>query len=342
MRYLVGFWNLENLFAPEGFAGRPDWLEQSVGSDLEGWTEALFHKKVAQLASVVTQLKGGAGPDLLGVCEVENRFALQALANAMNAPLQDRDYQLVHVDADRDQRGIDTAFIYDKNVLVVDPETIYSHFVMRRTGTRDITQATFATQSGNELIALSNHWPSRSGGHPVESQGFRMTAGETLAYWHERIRQEKGKDVAVLAMGDLNDEPADQSVVVHANASRERDDIQKSTSARFYNLAWNYLRQPAKSKSNKDRILYGTMYFDNNGFVFDQFLASRSLLGGGKLTVDEGTARIEAFPEMVSDSKSYGPIRFGLPKGDVAKNIDQNGFSDHFPVSIEVVEADED
>jgi len=121
--------------------------------------------------------------------------------------------------------------------------------------------------------------------------------------------------------------------------TQQRDDIEKSTSARFYNLAWNYLRQPAKSKSNKDRILYGTMYFDKNGFVFDQFLVSRSLLGGGELTVDEATARIEAFPEMVSDSKSRGSMRFGLPKGNAADNIDENGFSDHFPVSIELVEA---
>lgn len=26
--YQVGFWNLENLFAPEGFAGREPWVAQ--------------------------------------------------------------------------------------------------------------------------------------------------------------------------------------------------------------------------------------------------------------------------------------------------------------------------
>ncbi|MFP3701632.1 endonuclease, partial [Burkholderia sp. SIMBA_013] len=82
--------------------------------------------------------------------------------------------------------------------LLINENEIFSHFVMRRTGTRDITQCTFITKGGRQLIALSNHWPSRSGG-AVESAGFRMTAGETLGYWHQRIREEKGNDIAVVA-----------------------------------------------------------------------------------------------------------------------------------------------
>lgn len=339
MSYLVAFWNLENLFAPENFPNREPWVAKAVGSDLKGWTDQLFGQKVAQLASIIAKLKGGAGPDLLGVCEVENAFALQAVADGANSLLPARSYSVVHVDSTKDRRGIDTAFLYDSNVFKPQPE-VFSHFVMRRTGTRDITQATFTTNKGNDLVALANHWPSRSGGHHILTQGFRMTAGETLGYWHERIREEKGTNVAVLAMGDFNDEPADPSIVIHANASRERDDIEKSQSARFYNLAWNYLRQDATSKSGNQRTLYGTLYFDKNGNVFDQILVSRSLLTSqSKLSVQESTARIEAFPEMVDDSKSYGPIRFGLPKGNAGANVNPTGFSDHFPVSVVIDEA---
>jgi hypothetical protein len=62
--YEVGFWNLENLFAPEGHPGREPWIAAAVASDLAGWTQALFDAKVAQLASIIAALNGGAGPDI--------------------------------------------------------------------------------------------------------------------------------------------------------------------------------------------------------------------------------------------------------------------------------------
>jgi hypothetical protein len=39
---------------------------------------------------------------------------------------------------------------------------------------------------------------------------------------------------------------------------------------------------------------------------------------------------------MVSHRVSEGSLRFGLPKGNPAKNIDEAGFSDHFPVAVEI------
>jgi len=70
--YFVGFWNLENLFAPEGFPGRLEWLEKRVSSDLRDRTEALFQRKISQLATVIQSMNDDAGPDILGVCEVKH------------------------------------------------------------------------------------------------------------------------------------------------------------------------------------------------------------------------------------------------------------------------------
>jgi endonuclease/exonuclease/phosphatase family metal-dependent hydrolase len=337
--YCLAFWNLENLFAPEGYPEREPWIAQAVGRELEGWTEALFARKIGQLALGTAAMNGGAGPDLLAVSEVENRFVLDRLTQALRSVLPDRSYGVVHADSTKYRRCIDTAFLFDTERLSTNPAEVFSHFVMRRTGTRDITQATFETRSGHELVALSNHWPSRSGGHHTVSQGYRMTAGETLSYWHERIREEKGDNIAVIAMGDFNDEPADPSVVVHANSSRERDDVENATSPRFYNLAWGYLRQQAVTVSGRQRILYGTLYYKGDANIFDQILVSRAFLRGpGPLRVLEETARIEALPAMVHDSKNEGPIRFGLPKGKPEQNCNQEGFSDHFPVSV-LIEA---
>jgi predicted extracellular nuclease len=334
MTYHISFWNLENLFAPEDFPQREPWLVSAVRSALKGWGEDLFQRKITQLASIIAQLSNNAGPDILGVCEVENRFVLDVLTTAVNGMLPGRNYGVVHADNTLDQRGIDTAFIFDQNVFSVDPATVFSHFVMRRTGTRDITQATFRANSGHELVAMCNHWPARSGS-AIETAGFRATAGETLSYWHERIREELGDDTAIIALGDFNDDPFDNSIRYNANAWSERGDVERSRSARFYNLAWNYHSQQVTDHRGNARVIDGTLYYRNNGSVFDQILVNRSLLTGeGGLAIEESSAGIDAFPPMVDHRVNYGPIRFGLPKGNPSSNVNQDGFSDHFPVSV--------
>jgi hypothetical protein len=189
-----------------------------------------------------------------------------------------------------------------------------------------------------ELVALADHRPSRSadpGAGPEATSGYRMTAGETLGYWHERIREVKGPDVAVIALGDFNDDPFDRSVSAHAVALRERGDVLRADSAKLYNLAWRYLTQDVIDHEGNPRTLDGTLYHDGDGAVFDQILVSPGLLSGKSgLKVLDDTAKIEAFPEMVDHRVSFGPRRFGLPKGNAAKNVTEDGFSDHFPVSV--------
>ena len=101
--YRIAFWNLENLFAPEGFPAREPWIASAVANDLAGWTNALFQRKIAQLAAGIATMSGGAGPDILGVCEVENRFVLDELVAALGTVLPARSYDVVHFDSTRDQ-----------------------------------------------------------------------------------------------------------------------------------------------------------------------------------------------------------------------------------------------
>ncbi|MDP2880092.1 MAG: hypothetical protein Q8N89_00745 [Azonexus sp.] len=343
MPALIAFWNLENLFAPEGFPGREPWLAKAVQKELKGWSETLFRRKIAQLGAIIVRMKEGAGPDILGVCEVENRYALQALADQLNQALPARNYQLVHVDSARDQRGIDTAFLFDANQFTAKMDELFSHWVMRQTGTRDITQITFVAPSGKQVVMLANHWPSRSsstGDGAEYSSGFRATAGETLAYWHGRIREIKGDSVAVIAFGDFNDEPYDKSITIHARGLRNKGDVSRAKSAKFYNLSWEYLTVMTQDHKGNQRPLNGTLYFGGDASLFDQILISSGLLTGksGWRTVG-GSARIEAYPPMVSHRVGEGPIRFGLPAGDVAENVNLDGYSDHFPVSVRIEEV---
>lgn len=334
--HYLAFWNLENLFGPEDHPPRIEWIKSRVRNDLRGWTPVLYQRKLSQLARIISQMKGGGGPDILGVCEVEDAAVLADLVAAIN--VQGRDYAVVHADSERDRRGIDTAFLYDRAMYTVDPGLVFNHFVLRRTGTRDILQATFRTMAGQDLVLMCNHWPSRSGG-AVESAGFRATAGETLGYWHQRIREEVGDRAPVIAFGDFNDDPFDPSLRFNAVAGRERGDVERGRSAQFYNFAWEYLQFQATDKDGNAKTLNGTLYFRGDGNVFDQVLANRPLLDGqGPFTVVADSAGVVALPEMVSPSVSVGPVRFGLPKGDADRNVNQDGFSDHFPVTVTVQE----
>ncbi len=335
-RLYTAFWNLENLFAPEDYAERPQWLASELRTALRDWTSALLAQKLSQLATIIEQMNHNRGPDLLAVCEVENRFVLDQLCELLTRRIPQRSYKPLHFDA-RDLRGIDTAFIYDSKVLGIKRKEIFSHFVIRRTGTRDITQATFITPSDVELVAFANHWPSRSGDNRGSSSGYRAVAGETLSYWHERVREIKGEDAAIIAFGDFNDDPFDRSITEHARATRELRDVQRARSARLYNASWQFLEQSAVDRKGKSRMLNGTLYHRGDGHVFDQIMVSKGMVTrGAALRALLDTARIEAFPEMTDHRASPAPIRFGLPKGNASKNINQHGYSDHFPVSLTI------
>lgn len=59
-------------------------------------------------------MHGGHGPDLLGVCEIEN----QPVAEKLIGALLRQDYQLAHVEAP-DIRGIDCSLIFSQDVFEV-------------------------------------------------------------------------------------------------------------------------------------------------------------------------------------------------------------------------------
>ena len=184
-----------------------------------------------------------------------------------------------------------------------------------------------------------NHWPSRYGG-AEKTQGLRRRAAEVCARLvkaHEGDRQ--GTPPDILLLGDFNDDPFDRSITEHARGTRELRDVTTARSARFFNVSWQFLEQPAVDRRGRQRTLNGTLYHRGNGHVFDQIMVSQGLVKrGGTLRALLHTARIEAFPEMTDSKSSPAPIRFGLPKGNANKNVNRDGFSDHFPVSLTIEE----
>jgi len=79
----LAWWNLENLFDIENSPRRIPKLENQLKSELKGWTQAVLDTKITQLSSIIRQLNGGAGPDILGVCEVENKTVMDLLVHLL-------------------------------------------------------------------------------------------------------------------------------------------------------------------------------------------------------------------------------------------------------------------
>src|SRR3954471_22608682 len=70
--FFVGSWNLENLFDTKddpSVKGDEEYTPESA----KHWTKERLEIKLKNLASVISKMNDDKGPDVLGVCEVENR-----------------------------------------------------------------------------------------------------------------------------------------------------------------------------------------------------------------------------------------------------------------------------
>ena len=176
------------------------------------WTKERLDIKLNNLAKIISKMNDGRGPDVLGLCEVENRKVVEMLV-AKLAPLG-RKYEIVHQDSPSD-RGIDTALIYDANVFELADSKF--HFVDAEK-TRDIIEAKLKrVGAGDDAAALYvfvNHWPSRN-----NDEWQRIMAATVLRKRLDEILAADPKADFVL-VGDFNDEPDNVSIAKFLRAAK--------------------------------------------------------------------------------------------------------------------------
>ena len=317
--YQVAWWNVENLFDIENSPNREKRIKSIIKSEVKGWTKEKLSKKTSQLSKIIGMLNENNGPDILGVCEIENRNVLQKLVN--NLRFLGREYKIAHEEMD-DGRGIDIGLIYDSKKFKMTKK--FSHWIIRRNSTRDILQVNLTIKKSNkEFVIICNHWPSRREGESY-SEPFRIVAADSLNYFIQKIQKIRGKKTPILVMGDFNDTPKNKSIRQYAlgtsHLKRVTNDI---NSTRLYNLM-TYLF----SKN------YGTYYHKSKPVMLDQFLASRGFFNkNSMLSIKPRSVKIENFQEM--KNKKNRPKKFGRP---VNKTLNENGYSDHFPISLVIVD----
>lgn len=202
---LVMFWNLENFF---------DWKVDTTISNTSDeefssfgkrhWTKRRFLVKCGAVAKSIFWIadRHGMFPDVIGMAEIENRFALDRLL--AETPLRRMDYGIVHYES-HDPRGIDVALLYRKRRL--KPLVSKPLKIKNEDGspllTRDILLAGFLKSDGDSVVFLVNHHPSKYG---ANSSWRREAAMSRLGEITDSLKGVGWRNI--VAMGDFNDTPS--------------------------------------------------------------------------------------------------------------------------------------
>lgn len=340
------WWNLQNFFDTDDDPISKDFEYTAA----EGWTQDVFEAKKANLAQALNAVHGGSGPELLAVAEIEKDKLLEELITEMGNP-----HLKVVKDPSgtSDLRGIDVAMAYDDRKL--DIKSKASHVVHLRYRTRDIFEVVFEIKdTGETLVVIGSHWPSRSLGR-YRSEPLRCAVAEHIAYlveFHMKVKPEKYENLRaqnnlnpvkrkwetkVMVVGDFNDEPSDRSVVDHLRASNDLDRVVGETNdidgfkeqtadyraqdMFLFNATWKFLPQQKVGTYFMDRLRSGEK-FANRYQVLDQLVVSRGLLSKSGLTLDLESVGI--FRDSLVATTSGRPRRFYKKK--------KKGTSDHLPL----------
>jgi hypothetical protein len=203
----VMFYNVENLFDPSEDSTKADEEYQPTG--MRGWTSNRLKRKLINISKVVLAVGGWEPPEIIGLCEVENRMVLYLLTN--DTPLKNFGYKIIHRDSP-DPRGIDVALLYRPNkfrVLYSNPISIRFPFDTAAR-TRDILFVKGIACKSDTLNIFVNHWPSKFGGAMATIPKRKYVASVLRNQVDSLLMVNPG--AKILIMGDLNDTPADESV----------------------------------------------------------------------------------------------------------------------------------
>ena len=214
--YVVGFYNVENLFDTEHDRGKNDQAFTPGGEN--AWTQDKYEKKLSNIASVIRAMseENGRWHTILGLAEVENDRVLEDLVAC--AEIAEAGYKFVHEEGP-DVRGIDCALLYrPDHFKVLDTRTLPFDFKtksgivfektkqeQREFKTRDVLRVR-GELDGEMLAVYVCHWPSRSGD---KGSDLRCRAAEIV---HDDILalEKKYPGINVVVMGDMNDNPEDE------------------------------------------------------------------------------------------------------------------------------------
>ena len=311
----IAFYNVENLFDTKNDSLIFDDDRTPEGS--YHWTQERYKIKIDHISNVLSKIgkeTSKTSPDVIGLCEVENRQVVEDLAHHPN--LVDKDYGIIHFDSP-DARGIDVALLFKKESYL--PTSFKSHRLLlfdelgERVYTRD-QLVVGGLLDQEEVYFIVNHWPSRRGGEAI-SGPKRVRA----ALLNRRIIdsiQKLNREAKIISMGDLNDDPTDNSL---KKILKTKGKPKQLDSIDLYNPMEKLYRKGIGSLAYRDKWN-----------LFDQFFMTSNLIDTNKTKLSFWKAGIYA-PAFIRTQK--GKYK-GYPLRTYSGGSYTGGYSDHFPSYI--------
>ena len=302
----VAFWNVENLFdiIDDPKTNDEDYL---IGAR-KNVTNETYNLKFQNISKVINQIM----PDILGLCEVENRFVLNELNEYLKI-----NYKIVHYESP-DQRGIDVGLLYNPNRVYIVESSPIKVILSSGKPTRDILYV-HCKKDDISLHLYVNHWPSKYGG-VKKTIPSRAKAAMTLRQHIVSLLKQDG-DAEIVVMGDLNDEPHEPSVLKHLGASLDSSSVHGDE-----NILWNLMGPWHKNPQGSTYVYAG------EHMVYDHLIISMGL-------VDNKGLKLVNNSVGVFDGKEYrqhGGKYDGYPFRFWAGNRILGGYSDHMPIYLSI------
>lgn len=328
--YVIGFYNLENLF---------DIYDDPVKNDSEflpegknKWTQAKYEKKLHNMAKVIRSMADNnkRWHTILGISEIENRLVIEDLVS--QPEIADANYQIVHYDSP-DRRGVDVALLYKPDQFTyLDSESIpfdfnsdidFSDTDTSYFKTRDILMV-HGLIAGEHFAFYVAHLPSRIGG----KGGNLRSRGAEIIYNHSRRMEAKYPGIKIVAMGDMNDNPTDDSMAKYLHGQEHLENV---TPTEFYSPYISMLKAG-----------YGSLCYQGVWSIYDLELVNYNLAHA-----PDGGLKIQ--PVTKNHGKEYYGVVFkrpwmttqkgqykGYPFRTFSNGAFVGGYSDHYPTYIVV------
>ena len=271
--------------------------QEFLPTSIQNWSSERYWTKIDHINKVIKALNK---PIILGMCEVENKAVVQDIVD--RGELKDN-YSVLHYES-LDARGIDNALIYNQSVLtLLDSGILRFDMPQGSTPSRDILWGKF-THESDTLFAMINHWPSRRGGQ-VESEPKRLIAATTAKKFIDSLLS-TNKHSKIIFMGDLNDHPD--------------------------NLSAEMISSVLKPMINQESGLFGGSHnYRGEWAVLDHIMVSKGFLKKGGISAVKKSGKIVSEEFMIDEYKGNK-----VPYRTYGGKKYLNGYSDHFPVIIEV------
>lgn len=310
------FYNVENLFDMFDDPEKND--DEFLPWGMNGWKSERYHLKLRQIFKVMVNIGGWELPEMIGFCEIENRFVLEELLK--KTPLSKGNYGIIHEESP-DARGIDVGFMYRKEAFIpITHEAIRINFPDNPDyKTRDILYIQGVANLKDTLNIFVCHFPSKRGG-AVASEPRRVFVAEQLRKKVDELKK-KNPNANIVITGDFNDEPNSKSIAETLRAKGDWDNLKEGE---LFNFMFNL----------KEKQGLGTYKFQGFWDLIDQFMVTQAMLNPENNVYVKRTSGQIYSQDWLLEEDMEAPGK--KPYRTYLGSRYQGGYSDHLPVFLDI------